>query len=304
MFGFLNIHKPPGPTSHDIVARLRRQLPRRTKVGHAGTLDPFAEGVLVVCVGQGTRLAEYVQHQPKRYRATVTLGATSSTDDATGEIIPRDVSQQPTREDILRATRALTGGIPQVPPAYSAVHVDGQRAYRRARRGETFDIPARSVEIHYIELVGYDWPQVVVNVWCGSGTYIRSLARDLGEALDVGGYCSALARLAVGAFCIEAAVLPHNVQPQQHLIPPLTMLGLPVVRLGVQASRLIAHGRALDVERLDMPQAGPRAEGRGTDLYAAVDAEGHLLAVATLVENGTALKPLKVFNPPAGPAGR
>ncbi len=291
MFGLLNIHKPAGPTSHDIVAAVRRTLPRRTKVGHAGTLDPFATGVLVVCVGPATRLVEYVQAQPKRYRATVELGATSPTDDATGDITPCSVSSPPRQNDVAQATAEFVGDIQQVPPAHSAVYVKGQRAYKLARRGECLNLPARTVQVYDIDVISYDWPEVVLDVHCGSGTYIRSIARDLGERLGVGGYCKALQRTAVGDLKAEEAITVETLSIPEDVIDPLDALDMPVVTLSEQAAAIIAHGRSLDVARLDMPT-------EAAEYFAAVGPEGRLLAVATLAEAGEAFRPVKVFSPP------
>lgn len=292
MFGFLNINKPAGPTSHHIVAGVRRALPRGIKVGHAGTLDPFATGVLVVCLGQATRLAEYAQGQPKRYRATVALGATSTTEDPAGEISPNPDATPPTPAAVAQAAAAFVGKLQQVPPAHSAVHVNGERAYKLARRGETLDLPSRSVTIHAIDVLQYDWPELLIDVRCGAGTYIRSLARDLGQRLGVGGYCSALERTAVGAFTVDAAIPSDTPDLPAAVIDPLDVLDFPVVCLGEQATRLILNGRALDVARLDMPDAAEPP-------FAATDATGRLVAIATLAENGQAFKPLKVFIPSA-----
>ncbi len=169
-FGFLNIDKPAGPTSHDIVARIRRLLPRKTKVGHAGTLDPFATGVLVVCVGGATRLAEYVREMPKEYRARIRLGATSTTGDSEGRIDTAEGVSPPAIESVRAAVDSFVGSIDQMPPAHSAVHVDGRRAYRLARDGRDVDIPPRTVRIDAIEICRYDYPALELLVRCGAGT--------------------------------------------------------------------------------------------------------------------------------------
>ncbi len=169
MFGFFNINKPLGPTSHVVVAHVRRRVTRKTKVGHAGTLDPFAGGVLVVCVGPATRLADYVQAGPKSYLAEVTLGATSTTDDTEGEITESPAAA-PSADAVRNATQRLTGTIQQVPPSHSAVHLGGRRAYKLARQGTRVDLPARQVTIHAIDVVEYEYPRLVLDVACGSGT--------------------------------------------------------------------------------------------------------------------------------------
>ena len=158
MFGFYNVRKPAGPTSHDVVAQVRRKLPGSVKVGHAGTLDPFAEGVLVLCVGQATRLASFVQAQLKEYHAAITLGATSTTDDPEGEITPAPVGAAPRWRRVADALADFVGRIEQTPPVHSAVHVGGRRAYKLARAGKEPHLPARTVTIHSIKLVRYEYP--------------------------------------------------------------------------------------------------------------------------------------------------
>ncbi|HOF19452.1 MAG TPA: tRNA pseudouridine(55) synthase TruB, partial [Phycisphaerae bacterium] len=164
MFGFFNLRKPAGPTSHDMVSAVRRLLPRGTRVGHAGTLDPFADGVLVICVGPAARLAEFVQAAPKRYRAVVTLGATSTTDDPEGEILPREPAPPPSPQDVRQAVARFVGEIPQTPPAHSAVLVNGHRAYKLARAGRELNLRPRVVAIHAIDVIRYDWPRLTLDV--------------------------------------------------------------------------------------------------------------------------------------------
>jgi tRNA pseudouridine55 synthase len=207
MAGFINVDKPAGMTSHDVVDVVRRRLPRRTKVGHAGTLDPFATGVLVLGIERAaTRRLALVQKQPKRYHAEVTLGATSTTDDPEGEIEHVAGARPPSAEEVRQALAPFVGEIEQAPPAHSAVHVGGRRAYELARKGGALELPPRQVTVHDIQLVEYAWPTLTLDICCGTGTYIRALARDLGETLGVGGYCSALRRTAVGPFTTDAAV--------------------------------------------------------------------------------------------------
>ena len=283
MFGLLNIRKTSGPTSHDVVARVRRLLGRQVKVGHAGTLDPFAEGVLVICVGPATRLADYVQAAPKRYLAEVTLGSTSTTDDPEGQIAPTAGAAAPAESLVREAAEGFVGEIEQVPPAHSAVHVDGRRAYKLARSGQTLDLPARTVTIYSVEVVEYDYPRLVLDVRCGVGTYIRALARDIGQALGVGGYCSALTRTAVGDFAIDQALDIEEVDPGQHLIDPLAALGhLPRVVADEQAVEQIRHGRAFAAEA-----AGPE--------IAVTDEAGRLLAIAIPAGGEGMIRPKKVF---------
>lgn len=289
MYGMLCIHKPPGPTSHDVVAGVRRRVGRGVKVGHAGTLDPFAEGVLVVCLGPATRLADRVQAQPKRYRATVHLGATSATDDPEGEIVPLpDAPAPPTDDDVRRAAGGFVGTVEQVPPAHSAVHVGGRRAYSLARSGQAVRLVPRRVTIHGIDVLAYAYPRVELDVRCGSGTHIRALARDLGEALGTGGYCAALTRTAVGAFDIADAVFPDALDPRRDLIPAARAVEhLPAVAAeGIELRRFL-HGN-------EVSAPGPLAAGE----VAVIDAGGTLVAIAEAAPDGRSIRPRKVFAPP------
>ena len=289
MIGFLNVDKPPGMTSHDVVAAVRRRLPRKTKVGHAGTLDPFATGVLVLCVGPATRLACYVQSQPKRYAAEVTLGATSTTDDPEGKIAPTPGAEPVPLDEVRGALEAFVGEIQQVPPAHSAVHVGGRRAYKLAREGERPELPARRVVVHAIELTGYDWPVVGLDVRCGSGTYIRALARDIGRELGVGGYCSALARTEVGCFTLDAAVPLDALDPERRLIPVADGLPtMPQVRLGAAGAARLCQGQAVAADaELPLPSSEVLVVGQG----------GDALAIARVAGDGLTLQPRKVLVP-------
>src|SRR5262245_35406014 len=199
MFGLLNIDKPAGLTSRDVVSRVQR-LVRPQKVGHAGTLDPLATGVLVVAVGPATRLVEYVQRMPKTYQGTFLLGRTSDTEDVEGEVVELDSPPVPTRAEIDAALPRFIGTIEQRPPAYSALKVAGRRAHKLARRGEAVELAPRPVEIHAIELLRYEYPEMELRIDCGSGTYVRSLGRDVAEAVDTGAVMAALRRLAIGPF--------------------------------------------------------------------------------------------------------
>ena len=286
MFGFYNIHKPPGPTSHDMVAAVRRMLPRRTKVGHTGTLDPFASGVLVVCVGPATRLADRVQRLPKRYWAEVTLGAISTTDDPQGQITRSRVSTLPGDEAVRHAAAKFVGEIQQTPPVHSAVHVGGERAYKLARAGETPKLAPRSVRIDRIDVLDYAYPRLRLDVTCGSGTYIRALARDIGRVLTVGGYCSELARTGVGDFTLETAVSPEQLDVVADLLPPmLAVENLPRVTAGGETLRRVLSGNTITAPD-DMS---------GTNEAAIVDDAGRLVALARVDADERLLHPFKVF---------
>jgi tRNA pseudouridine55 synthase len=288
MFGFLNVNKPAGPTSHDIVASVRRRIGRRVKVGHAGTLDPFADGVLVLCIGPATRLASYVQAQPKRYRAIVCLGATSSTDDVQGEtdIVPEAV---PVDEDTVRnALGQFVGEIEQVPPAHSAVHVDGKRAYRLARAGQTPELKPRRVHVYALDLIRCEYPYVELDIRCGSGTYIRAIARDLGKALGTGGYCEHLTRTEIGAFSLDVAVPPDVEDIAQALRSPLEALsGLPILHLDEEQERHIRQGDEIRT----YSGSGDVLSSQEAIL---LDSSERLVAIAELDPTGS-VRPRKVF---------
>ena len=226
--GLMVIDKPLKRTSMDVCRWVRRRLvlagaPKRVKVGHGGTLDPLATGVLVVMVGKATRLCEQVMQGQKIYLAHVDLNAFSSTDDAEGERTVVDVQTPPTVEQVQVACAKFVGeSVMQTPPAYSAMKIDGQRAYDLARAGKEVKLAARPVWIDEIRIVSYAWPQLVIEVTCGKGTYIRSLARDIGTALGTGGMLSALRRTRVGRWTLEGAIelekLPERVT-QSDLLP-------------------------------------------------------------------------------------
>jgi tRNA pseudouridine55 synthase len=292
MFGLLNITKALGMTSHDVVARVRRLAGREVKVGHAGTLDPFATGVLVVCLGPATRLADYVKNSPKRYRTTITLGATSSTDDIEGEIIECERADIPALSEVRAACDALIGGILQTPPAHSAVHVDGQRAYKLARKGQDVQIAPRPVRIDAIDLLNYEYPSLELDIQCGRGTYIRAIARDIGDTLGLGGYCRTLERTAVGAFSIDNAKaiedlqLPADLQSPMLALPDWATLTVPDALL-----KDMNDGKSLPLDHL----AGDTSDPYPPEV-ALIDSSGSLLAIAE-VAPGIA-KPRKVFRIP------
>jgi tRNA pseudouridine55 synthase len=206
MNGWLVIDKPQRITSRGALDRIKRWFPRKTKIGHTGTLDPLATGVLVVAIGEATKLAEKVQAMPKVYLATVRLGATSDTDDADGEVTESAVNETPTEEQVRNALPQFLGTIQQLPPIFSALKVEGRRAYKLARKGHEVTLQPRPVHVYSIELLSYAWPLVELEIECGKGTYIRSIARDLGAALGVGGMIEQLRRTKVGPFAVEQAI--------------------------------------------------------------------------------------------------
>jgi tRNA pseudouridine55 synthase len=291
MIGFLNVFKPAGPTSHDVVAAFRRLLPRGVKVGHCGTLDPFAEGVLVLCVGAATRLASYVQAQAKRYLAQVTLGASSTTDDPTGTVSPFPAAIPPAEDQVRAAVARFVGEIRQRPPAHSAVHVEGQRAYKLARRGQDVDIPERTVTVYAIDVTRYEYPLLELDVRCGGGTYVRALARDIGAALGSAGYCSRLVRTEIGVFhadaalSADAAIGPGRLDLTKHLIAPVDALGdIPRIVLSEQECARIRQGKSVDI-------APSFVAPPSSSQCAALDPKGNLLAIVEKDAAGGVLRP-------------
>lgn len=309
--GVLVIAKAAGPTSHDIVAIMRR-LAQTKRVGHGGTLDPFAAGVLPLFLGRATRLAEYHLGANKVYRATVCFGATSTTDDLEGEQTPSD-APAPTQELVEAALGAFRGPIRQRPPDYSAIKVGGRRAYALARAGETVELREREVTIHDLSIVSWDdrdptRPIAILDVSCSAGTYIRSLARDLGQALGSGAYLGALTRTASGAFGADDATPLEELQAAaaegpagltKYLKPMDAGLDeLPRLVVDDEAVQELARGRAVRVpadERLDDPAAPDPAAGAALPIRV-VDARGRLVALARW--RGERLAPDKVFVDP------
>jgi tRNA pseudouridine55 synthase len=287
-YGILPVDKPVGPTSHDAVAAVRRAL--RTKaVGHTGTLDPFASGLLLICLGPATRLAEYFAPLPKTYVATMRLGVATDTDDHTGETITSsDAWSGLTRERIEAALAAQVGTIQQLPPAYSAKKVDGERMYAVARRGGEVERTPVTVTIHAIRIISTDLPDVVFEVECGSGTYIRAIARDAGEALGVGGHLRELRRTRIGPHDVARAV-PMDRLGEEELVraamlaPADAVSHLPRVVADAGGEADLKHGRAVKAPE------GFAADGA----VAVVSAGGELLAVGE-VADGT-VRPRKVF---------
>jgi tRNA pseudouridine55 synthase len=259
--GLVVVDKPGGMTSHDVVARVRRLAGTR-KVGHAGTLDPMATGVLVLGVNRATRLLGHLMLTEKAYDATVRLGAGTNTDDAEGELGEQLSTELLTEDDVRSAAGAFVGDIEQVPSAVSAIKIDGERAYKRVRAGEDVVIPARQVTVH--ELVVTDvrrdgpWLDVDLSVRCSSGTYIRAIARDLGVALGVGGHLTALRRTAVGPFVLADAHTLDELAYDFALldISEVARRSFPSVDLDDEGARDVAVGRKL---ALDLGAPGPVA---------------------------------------------
>ena len=226
--GIINFNKPAGMSSARAVDKVKRLLPRGTKIGHAGTLDPFASGVLLMLVGKATRLCERLMDERKQYEATIKLGSTTATDDPESPERPTPGGQPVARDQIEAALKNFVGEILQRPPTFSALKVGGRRAYDLARRGSKVDLPARPVRVYAIELLAYQWPLVRLRIDCGRGTYIRALARDLGESLGVGGYLTSLCRTRIGSFLLGGSVNLDQVTCESirlHLVPSEQALG-------------------------------------------------------------------------------
>jgi tRNA pseudouridine55 synthase len=274
--GILNIHKPAEMTSRHAVDLVQR-LTRPTKAGHAGTLDPLATGVLVVCVGAATRWIGYVQRMPKRYVGTFLLGRQSPTEDIEGVVTELPNAPIPTREQIIAAAGRLVGRIEQRPPAFSALKIAGRPAYKLARQGQQLQLAPRPVEIHDIKVVAYQYPELVLDVSCGSGTYIRSLGRDLAESLGSAAVMSALVRMSIGGFLLEDAVDPRELNADNLpglLRPPLCAIEyLPRIQLSADEVTRLRYGLAID-RNLD-------GETQEKQEIVAVDSHGDLVGILT-----------------------
>jgi tRNA pseudouridine55 synthase len=255
------VAKPAGPTSHDVVDIVRRAL-GQTRVGHLGTLDPFAEGLLVVVVGRATRLAPYAAGWRKSYEGLIRLGAVTTTDDGTGEVTVTSDAWKTLEESAVRdACAALTGAIEQRPPAFSAVKVGGERAYRRARRGETMALALRHVTVFELAVLDWHAPDLRFRATVSGGTYLRSLARDLGERLGTGGHLAELKRTRVGPFALEDAVAPQALTPADLKDPALLVADLPRRVLDGAEREMIVHGRSIPAAGVETGAVALMADG-------------------------------------------
>lgn len=241
LFGFLNIYKPVGMTSHDVVAVLRR-VTKIKQIGHTGTLDPFAEGVLPVCIGKATRLIEYLQDD-KEYLATVQFGASTNTFDLDGEKTFTS-DKKVKKEEIIEALKSFEGEISQLPPIFSAIKVKGKKLYEYARKGEEVEIQPRKVFIENIELNSFDEEsqQAQVLIKCSKGTYIRSIANDLGEKLGCGGYLVKLIRTQAGNFRVENSIQLDGIDVENNLLNPLDVMDLPKISVNDEDLARIKNG--------------------------------------------------------------
>lgn len=273
--GILNLNKPAGWTSRDAVNKVQRLVERKTKIGHAGTLDPLARGVLVVPLGPATRLIEYVQKMPKTYRAEFRLGCTSNTEDSEGTVVELESPPVPGEGDIRNALPRFVGKILQRPPAYSALKVAGRRAYALARQGKAVELAPREIVVYRLELDDYAYPRIGLTIECGSGTYVRSLGRDLAESLGTGAVMTGLERTAIGPFRVEEALDPNDLNQDNlsaALLPAaMAVSHLPTIILDDEAVRRIQNGLAIRRP----PEIDPRTE------TVAVDRGGRLIGILT-----------------------
>jgi tRNA pseudouridine55 synthase len=292
--GFFNVNKAAGWTSFDVVAALRRPLATR-RIGHAGTLDPMATGVLVVAVGYATRLLEYVTEATKEYVAEIELGMATDTYDREGSVTERGAYESISRPQLTAALDSFKGLIAQKPPPYSAVKIAGQAAYIRMRRGEPIDLPARNVEVHSIELEKYEPPLALVRIVCGKGTYIRSIAHDLGQQLRCGAHLKSLERTRVGPFHIADAVeievlrgrAVEGTASDVLIAADRPLLAEEAVILAPPSSKTVLQGQPISANR------PPRRPGRPSRAYSW---DGRFLALLEAVDSPLGLRPKKVFS--------
>lgn len=292
MDGILIINKPTGMTSHDIVAKVRRLLKQR-RVGHAGTLDPAASGVLPICVGHGTRVAEYLSESGKEYRATLVLGIETDTYDVEGEVTRTASVDEVELAQIEPALARLRGPLMQVPPRYSAIKIQGQAAYKRTRAGEELELEARPVEISRLEVVSWEKPILVLDIACSKGTYIRSLAFDLGRLLGCGAHLGGLVRTRSGPFSLAESVSLEELASacEQGRVAGLLQLPdkalerYPALRLSAEEAARVLHGN---------PFAYPVDETEKT-LARVYNPGGDFIAIAAWEPQMGRWQPKKVF---------
>ena len=297
--GILNVNKGLGETSFGVVGFVRRRSGVR-RVGHAGTLDPAATGVLLVCLGQAARVSEYLMALGKTYRATVRLGVSTTTYDSEGEVTQNEDAGDVTESAVRDALKPFVGEIMQTPPAYSAVKIGGERAYRMARRGESVALKARRAVIYRIELLRFEPPQLEIEVECGKGTYIRSLAHDLGQALGCGAHLSALCRTRVGPFDVDRAATRKELEGAfddgtwaERVLPmDCGLLHLPAITLHIEDEKDLRHGQSvrIDEERLAGVKLTPALECRA---YAE---DGSFVAIIVFEGETGMWRPRKVFS--------
>jgi len=274
LFGVINVSKPTGSTSRDIVNQVQRAFPGKLKAGHAGTLDPLATGVLVVAVGPATKLIQYVQQLPKTYVGSFRLGLQSDTEDITGDVVPIPNAPRIEESEFENVLGNFVGKIQQTPPQFSAVKVDGQRAYKAARRGQKLDIKSRPAQIHSIRLVEFDYPDFQIEIVCGKGTYVRTLGRDIAKSLNSDAVMTALERTAIGEFLNEDAHDMANLSSplESIILDPFSMVAsLPKVQLDSSEVEKLRHGKRVGSAHWELPES--------INEVAATNQRGQLMAV-------------------------
>lgn len=290
--GVLVVDKAPGMTSFDVVSLVRRRLGAR-RVGHGGTLDPDAMGVLPILIGEATKLMPFLQDSDKEYLATIRFGLTTDTQDLGGRVLTTSPAPPLTPDEVTRVTRAFVGRIKQVPPMYSAVHHEGQRLYELAREGREVERRAREVTVHAIVVEDVTPPTATIRVVCGKGTYVRALAADIGEALGCGAALGRLVRCRVGPFERSDALPSAAISTMSadevwgRVRPPETVLaGEPALRLDARSTAAFLHGQAVDVTR----------SGGGRRFVATYGADGTFLGVGEWLAEGRRVKPARILH--------
>lgn len=295
--GYINLFKLSGITSMDALRQIKRITGQRKKVGHGGTIDPLARGVLPVCFGQATRLMDHIVGGVKRYRVEITLGVTTTTYDEEGEVVKTGDTQRLTESMVEESLRRWIGRVKQTPPMYSAIKIDGKRLYKLARAGIEVEREARSVDIHDIRIIEFASPKLVLEVDCGGGTYIRSLAHDVGEALGCGGHVADLVRLLCGGFPAEESVTLEQLEAardgpdgwQEHLYPvDRVLLDLKSITLDRQAEEHLRHGQAVTL-------GGPELDTGYLEERRAYNSEGVFMALVRFDRPTNSWQPAKVF---------
>ena len=292
MFGILNINKPLNVTSRDIVTRvvqvIRNTTGTKPKAGHAGTLDPLASGVLIVCLGKATRLVPYIQRSLKTYNGTFQLDVTSDSADTESSVAAIDQPVVPPQSSIEELIPRFTGRIQQKPPAYSAISIDGQRAYRLARKGIDFDVPSKEVFISKLEILSYEYPDLEMMIECGSGTYIRSLGRDMARAINSDAVMTRLVRTSIGQFELETAIdadeLDYDLICSALGSPIHALSDLPHVQINQQQVDDLANGRFVGQVDVKLPD-GRQIGTEFPEELVAVDEQQQLVAIIEPIEN-------------------
>jgi tRNA pseudouridine55 synthase len=295
MDGILNIHKDTGMTSHDVVAKIRKLL-KQKRVGHAGTLDPAASGVLPICIGQGTRVAEYLSESGKAYRAEIGFGVVTDTYDAEGTILRTTDASELTLARIEEVLPQFLGAQMQMPPLYSAIKLQGQPAYKRMRAGEEITLAARPVEIYRLQIATWETPVLTLDIECSKGTYIRSLAYDLGERVGYGAHLTGLVRTRSGPFMLaesislaQLALAVEQGTVAECVFPAdFALQQYPALYLDAETVERVLHGNAFHYE--EQPSMQP-----GSELARIYDSSGHFLAIATWNSEQQMWQPKKVL---------